>query len=88
MRFWRPRPIWNGMSSNINVEVSKNENESNASLVRRFSKRLQGAGTLKHVKAHRYIERPQSKFKKKARALKRITKQKETEKLKKLGRIA
>ncbi|MBI2047901.1 MAG: 30S ribosomal protein S21 [Parcubacteria group bacterium] len=76
------------MNSSINVGVTKNANESNASLLRRFTKRMQGSGVLKFARANRYIERPQSKFKKKARALKRITKYKETAKLKKLGRIA
>ena len=76
------------MNSNINVGVVKNANESNASLLRRFTKRMQGSGVLKFARANRYIERPPSKFKKKARALKRIAKYKETAKLKKLGRIA
>ncbi len=72
---------------NINVEVEKNANESNASLVRRFTKRLQGSGVLKYARSNRFSVRPESKFKKKARALKRIIKYKETERLKKLGRI-
>ncbi|MBI2109323.1 MAG: hypothetical protein HYT93_04110 [Parcubacteria group bacterium] len=75
------------MNSAVNVEVAKNANESNASLVRRFTKRMQGSGILRFVRTNRFAERAESKFKKKARALKRIAKHKETEKLKKLGRI-
>ncbi|MDP3725823.1 MAG: 30S ribosomal protein S21 [bacterium] len=75
------------MVSSGNVEVTKTENESNASVVRRFAKRLQESGVLKHVRRNRFISRPESKFKKKARALKRIVKQKEIARLKKLGRL-
>ena len=76
------------MNVNINIEVSKTADESNASLVRRFTKRLQNSGVLRHVRKNQYITRPESKFKKKARALKRIIKQKEIARLKKLGKIA
>ena len=75
------------MASRGNVEVQKTENESNASVLRRFTKRLQESGVLKHVRKQRFISRPESKFKKKALAVKRIVKQKEIERLKKLGRI-
>jgi len=71
-----------------NVEVVKNQNEPNANLIRRFTKRVQGSGVLKHVKNQRFFERPNSKLKKKARALKRILKQKEITRLKKLGKIS
>ena len=75
------------MVSRTNIEVTKTENESNSSLLRRFTKRLQGSGVLRHVRGQQYITRPESKFKKKARALKRIMKKKEFERLTKLGRI-
>ncbi len=75
------------MISHSNVEVSRTENESNASLIRRFGKRMQESGLLKHARTQRYSERPESKYKKKLRALKRIAKRKEIERLKKLGRL-
>lgn len=75
------------MLSKANIEVVKSENESNASLIRRFTKRLQGSGILKHTRTKRFAERAESKYKKKMRALKRVEKQKETQRLMKLGRI-
>jgi len=71
-----------------NVEVSKTASESNASLLRKFSKRLQSSGVLKHARKRRFANRAESKFKRKARALKRIQKTKEVERLKKLGKIS
>ncbi|MEK7552834.1 MAG: hypothetical protein AAB505_01875 [Patescibacteria group bacterium] len=61
--------------------------ESNLSLIKRFSKRLQGAGTLRRAKANRYTDRPLSAYKKKQQALKRIQRQTEFERLRKLGLI-
>lgn len=71
----------------VNVEVVKNQNETNLSLIRRFSKRLQGSRTLFRARSLRFRARPQSKLKKKEYALKRITKRAETEKLRKLGKL-
>jgi|TARA_B100001971_G_C17787375_1_gene332732 ribosomal protein S21 len=70
-----------------NVEVTKTTNESNVSLLRRFSKRLRSSGVLKRARARRFASRSESKFKRKTRALKRVIKTKEIEKLKKLGQI-
>ncbi len=72
---------------NVNVEVSRNNNETTASLIRRFTKRVQGAGIIPRVKSQRYSERPLSKYTKKKMALKRLIKRKEVERLKKLGKI-
>ena len=69
------------------VEVTKNQNETNANLVRRFSRRMQGAKVLNKVRSLRFFGRPSSKLKKKGRALKRIAKKKEIDRLKKLGKI-
>ncbi len=70
-----------------NAEVVKNQNETNISLVRRFTKKMQSTGVLRYVKKTRFRARPFSALKKKERALKRIKKQKEIERLKKLGKI-
>lgn len=70
-----------------NVEVVKNQNEANINLIRRFTKRVQGSGVLKHARKLRFYKRQESGLKKKGRALKRIVKQKERERLKKLGKI-
>ncbi|MBI4120822.1 MAG: hypothetical protein HY457_01005 [Parcubacteria group bacterium] len=71
----------------VNAEVTKNQNETNISLVRRFSKRLRGTGVLNAAKKIRFHTREDSQFKKKRWALKRIDKQKKYEKLKKLGKV-
>jgi len=68
------------------VEVVKNQNEANATLVRRFTKKVQSAGLVKHVRTLRFRVRSLSVLKKKEKALKRITRKKETERLKKLGK--
>ena len=70
-----------------NVEVTKNQNETNISLIRRFSKRLQEARILKQARGARFFERSKSKLKKKERALKRISKKAEYDRLRKLGKI-
>ncbi|MEK9168007.1 MAG: hypothetical protein AAB769_01605 [Patescibacteria group bacterium] len=70
-----------------NVAVAKNPNENTTSLIRRFTKRVQGAGILRRVRSLRYSERSLSKFTHKKRALKRMKKRTEFERLLKLGRV-
>jgi ribosomal protein S21 len=69
------------------IEVKKNQNENNASVLRRFSRRVQESGIIHKVKGSRYNERKESKLKVKKSALKRLTRRKEIEVLKKLGKI-
>ncbi len=69
------------------VEVKKNPNESNTSVLRRFSRRMQESNIIQKVKGSRYNERKESKLKVKKSALKRMVKRKEIERLKKLGKI-
>ncbi|NTV44748.1 MAG: 30S ribosomal protein S21 [Candidatus Yonathbacteria bacterium] len=69
-----------------NVQVSKNNNENAAGLLRRFSRAVQSSGVVKRVKANRYLERPMSKYTRKSQALKRLAKRNEAERLKKLGK--
>jgi len=70
----------------INVEVSKQGNETPASLIRRFSKRMQGAGIVRKVRKIRYAERGVSSLTRKKRALKRIDRHARLERLRKLGK--
>ena len=70
------------------IEVRKNPNENNASVLRRFSRRIQESGIIHKVKKNRYNERSESKLKVKKSALKRMARRKEIEVLKKLGKIA
>lgn len=69
------------------IEVRKNPNENNMSVLRRFSRRVQESGIIRKVKGARYNERKDSKIKIKKSALKRMERRKEIEKLKKLGKI-
>ena len=62
------------------IEVKKNPNENNASVLRRFSRRIQESNIIQKVKGHRYNERKESKLKIKKSALKRMGKRKEIEK--------
>ena len=68
------------------IEVKKNSNENNASILRRFQRKIQESGIIHKVKGSRYNERKESKLKIKAGALKRLGRRKEIEKLRKLGK--
>ena len=70
-----------------NVEVQKNMNEAPVSLIRRFSRRVKSSNTLQKVRGKRFYLRKDSSLKTKSRALNRISKTKEYEHLKKLGKI-
>jgi len=69
------------------IEVRKNPNENNGSVLRRFSRRIQESGIIRHVKGSRYNIRKESKLKAKKSALKKIERRKEIEKLRKLGKM-
>lgn len=69
------------------IEVKKNANENNASLLRRFSRKMMESGVVSHVKSKRYNERGTSKLSQKVMTVRRLKRNKETEKLKKLGKI-
>jgi len=69
------------------VEVNKNSNENNASILRRFSRKIQESNIIQKVKGSRYNKRKESKLKVKKATLKHLERRKETEKLRKLGKI-
>ena len=70
-----------------NVEVEKNPNENNLGVLRRFTKRVQGAGILPRVRSLRYEERTPTKYGKKKSALKRLSKKTALLEQIKLGKI-
>jgi len=70
------------------IEVRKNPNENNSSVLRRFSRRIQESGIIRKVKSARYNLRKESKLQIKKGALKRLERRKEIERLKKLGKMA
>lgn len=69
------------------IQVTKNPNENNASILRRFSRKIQESGIVRNVKKNRYNQRQESKLKLKRSALKRMSRRKEIEHLKKLGKM-
>lgn len=71
----------------INVEVEKNNNESSANVIRRFTKRVQGAGIVPKVRGGRYFSRMKSSNVRRAAKLKKLEKKATYEKLVKLGKI-
>ncbi len=72
----------------INVQVEKNQNESSANVIRRFTKRVQGAGIIPKVRSGRYRTRIKSDNVQRRAKLKKLGKKETYEKLLKLGKIA
>ena len=71
----------------INVQVDKNNNESSANVIRRFTKRVQGAGIIPKVRGARYHSRTKSRNVQRASKLKKLVKKVKYEDLLKLGKI-
>lgn len=71
----------------VNIEVIKGPNENNVSVLRRFQKRVQGAGVLPRVRSKRYHEREKSENVKRAKTLAFLKKKEVTAELVKLGKI-
>ena len=71
----------------VNVTVTKTGIENSVSLVRRFSKRVLGAGIIRRVKGNRYRLREMSKGKRRVSALRRVAKRAKTAELERLGLI-
>jgi ribosomal protein S21 len=70
-----------------NVQVEKNNNESSANVIRRFTKRVQGAGIIPKVRGGRYFNRTKSKSVQRTAKLLKLDKREKYEKLVKLGKI-
>lgn len=71
----------------INVQVDKNGSENSISLIRRFTKRVQGSGILPRVRSIRYHSRTLSKLLRKKKTLKSLGKRAKYQELIKLGKI-
>lgn len=71
----------------INVQVEKNNNESTANLIRRFTKRVQGAGIINRMRGDRYYVREKSENIRKVAKLKKLVRKVKYESLLKLGKI-
>lgn len=75
------------MTASVNIEVTKGPNENNLSVLRRFTKRVQGAGVLPRVRSKRYSDRDKSENVKKAKTLRVIKRREEVAELIKLGKM-
>lgn len=71
----------------INAEVQKSGAESTLSVIRKFSRRVQGTGLIQTVRKGRYYARNTSKTVSKKRALKRITRYDNRQQLIKEGKL-
>jgi ribosomal protein S21 len=71
----------------IIIEVDRNQNENTLSLIRRFSRRVRGAGIINRVRSLRYYQRSPSKALKRKNALKSLERRQERQELIKLGKI-
>lgn len=71
----------------INAEVAKNEGESAVNLIRRFQKRVQGAGLLNRMRARRYYLRIKSREVRRKHTLKVIKRREAVQELIKLGKL-
>lgn len=70
-----------------NVEVKKNNQESTANLIRRFTKRVQGSGIINRLRKERYYKREKSESVHRGEKLKKLEKKQKYETLLKLGKI-
>lgn len=71
----------------INVQVEKGSNENSLSILRRFTKRVQGSGVLSRVRSIRYAGRNQSPLSVKRHAMNKLEKRAEVELAMKLGKF-
>ena len=71
----------------INVEVQKTATENSVTLLRRFTKRVQGSGVLPRMRSIRYSARALSETVKKKKTLKILRRRAEVAKQVRLGKI-
>ncbi len=71
----------------VQAQVEKNEGETTVNLIRRFSKRVQGAGLIQRVRGNRYYSRIKSREVRKKQTLKVLKRREEVAELIKLGKM-
>ncbi len=71
----------------INVEITRNGTENSLGTLRRFTKRVQGAGVLPRVRSLRYNQRQLSSYKVKMKTLKTLARKAEIQNLIKMGKM-
>jgi ribosomal protein S21 len=70
----------------INVEVTKNQGENAMSVIRRFTRKVQGSGVIPRVRSLRFAVRTLSHYKTKQKTLKSINRRAELAELVKQGK--
>ncbi|MEK7122162.1 MAG: 30S ribosomal protein S21 [Patescibacteria group bacterium] len=70
-----------------NIKITKKNNESAASLLRRFTRAVKSSGFLLNVRHAQRKERSKSEYTRKKEALRRLAWQKNMERQRKLGEI-
>jgi ribosomal protein S21 len=71
----------------VNVEITKSGNDNNLSLIRKFTKRVQGSGILPRLRGRRYSVRKLSEYVKKKKTLKKLGERAKTRELIKMGKM-
>lgn len=69
-----------------NVEITKSGTENNLSVIRKFTKRVQGSGILKRLRGIRYSQRTLSPYVRKKKTLKKIAATEKMNELIKMGK--
>lgn len=72
----------------LNVEINRSGTDNTQSVLRKFSRRVQGSGLIPHIRKNRYRIRPLSDAKKKLGAIHRIAKEEERVQLIKEGKVS
>ncbi|MEI6304570.1 MAG: hypothetical protein WCP09_00935 [Candidatus Taylorbacteria bacterium] len=70
----------------INAEVTRNSGENAMSVIRRFTRKVQGSGVIQRKRSLRFSGRVQSEYKVKQRALTLLERRKNMAELIKLGK--
>jgi hypothetical protein len=71
----------------VNAEVHKNDGETTINLIRRFSKRVQGAQVISRMRGRRYHARVKSRMVTRKQTLKVIKRRENVQELIKLGKM-
>jgi ribosomal protein S21 len=71
----------------INVEVAKSGTDNNLGLIRKFTKRVQGAGILTKLRGRRYSARKPSEYVRKKKTLKKIAAKTKIREMIKMGKM-
>ena len=71
----------------INVEITKNGNDNNLGLIRKFTKKVQSSGILARLRSRRYSTRKLSEYVRKKKTLKKIAERNRIRELIKMGKM-